>query len=65
MTNENTQSQDPATSADEQEITEHQYRKLKRKLKDSIEVNRLGICKCAYLSLQVKLMQSFDSISSC
>ncbi|CAM0138522.1 unnamed protein product [Umbelopsis sp. WA50703] len=49
MTNENTQSQDPATSADEQEITEHQYRKLKRKLKDSIEVNRLGICKYQYI----------------
>lgn len=42
MTNENTVSQDPATSADEQEITEHQYRKLKRKLKEYMEVNRLA-----------------------
>ncbi|KAJ2963634.1 hypothetical protein NQZ79_g1449 [Umbelopsis isabellina] len=40
MTNENTVSQDPATSADEQEITEHQYRKLKRKLKEYMEINK-------------------------
>lgn len=50
MTNENTVSQDPAISADEQEITEHQYRKLKRKLKEYMEVNRLAKCSlCAHV----------------